>query len=181
MSVALKKIDLLIRDNSHATQYQIEAFLKNIFAQMEKENNEKRKIFGYAAVFDARTSEYYLYYSDEAVKFFNMTRNRYDLIPKGVLTKNNFLSFFKEKLNEITALIFSKLKLVTEDIKVKEDKKAYLSYKALGSLVFDTAEVQKGEYIESFIVSLENGKIVSGFTADEIGERIRVTYLAQVD
>ena len=176
MQVSLKKFDLLVRENSRATQQQIHDYLIRIFDHIEKDNTKSKKKFGYASVFDARTSEYYLYYSDNAKDFFKMTKNKYELVPQGIVTVSNFIDVIKNNLEKIKELLMPKL--ITEKIKINNKGKATLSKRALGDLPFNTVEIERDSYYENFIVRLENEKTVIGLNPEDAGETILVTYLA---
>lgn len=176
MSVSLKKFDLLIRENSKATQQEVHDYLIRVFNSIEKNNTENNKKLGFANVFDARTSEYYLYYSDNAKDFFNMTKNKYQLVPKGIVTISNFLDVFKKNLGKIKNMIMPKI--VTEKLIIDKNGKATLSQKALGDLPFDTVEVKRDSYYEDFIVRLENSQTIIGLNPEDAGKTILVTYLS---
>ena len=178
MSFVLKKFDLLVRDNSKATQEQIQNYLDKIFAHIEKNNNQSNyKKFGYAAVFDARTSEYYLYYSDNAKAFFNMTKNRYDLIPKNIITENNFLNILIKNITTIKSIVFDGLKLVTKKLRINEEGKVILPEKPMGDIVMNTVDVKKDNFYESFIVTLEDNNTLVGLSPEDFDKEVTVTYL----
>ena len=177
MQVLLKKFDLLIRDNSSATQAQIQRYLNNVFNSIEKDNNNEKKVFGYASVFDARTSEYYLYYSDAAKSFFRMTRNKYNLIPDNIVTTSNFMNVIKENLTELKRLILGNIRIVVDKIKINKNKTAELTNKPMGDIVFSTAEIDNGDYYEDFIVTLQDGKTLVGFNEEDVGKEVIVSYM----
>lgn len=177
MDVSLKRFDLLIREVSSVTQEEILSYLENVFKTIEENNNESYKRFGYSAVFDARTSEYYLYYSDGARDFFKMSRNRYDLIPQGLITKSNFISFIKQNITEIKKILFGRIKIVTDKLKVNKKGEAKLNYEPSGDIIFNTAEVQKSTGSELYEVNMKDKDTITGLPAKDDEYQAIVSYL----
>lgn len=177
MGVSLKKFDLLVRENSRATEQQVLDYLQKVFAEIEKNNTKEHKVLGYAAVFDARVSEYYLYYSDSAKKVFNMTKNKYELIPKHLVTSDNFLTHLLNNIQYIKALILGGLKLITKKTKVESDGSIKLPDNIKGDIVLNTVEVKTDNYYEDFIVSVDKKTLV-GVPPSESGKEVLFSYLA---
>ena len=178
MENILKKFDLLIRYSSKSTEKEVVSYLDKVFIEMENHSDKCKRYVGYATVFDTRTNEYYLYYSDKAKEIFDLEKNRFDLIPKNIVTKKNFLSVFRENLSEIVKIIFNRVKITTEKIKIKHDGTATLTNKAMGDLIFNTVEIDHGDYVEDYIVTLENGRIVKGLSPNDVGKEITVSFLS---
>jgi len=178
MEIKLKKFELLIRETSKVSNEDILNYLKKVFNNIEKNNNADKKTFGFSAVFDARTSEYYLYYSDKAKEFYKMTKNRYDLVPKGIVTRNNFMDTLKSNIGDIKKLLFSSIRIITEKLAINKKGEATLSSEALGDIIFNTAEVEQENYYEDYIVTLKDGHTVSGLPPEEVGKKVIVSYLS---
>jgi len=179
MSVRLKKFELLVRETSKVNQKQIISYLNRVFHTMEQNNTKDDKTFGFATVFDARTSEYYLYYSDNAKAFFKMSRNRYDLVPKGIITEDNLIDKIKKHLSEIKDLILGSLKIRTVKATINNKGEVALPYNVEGDIVFNTAEVQMDNYYEDYIVTLRDGRTLQGLPPELAGKEVIVSYLSK--
>jgi len=138
MAIVFKRYDLLVRPQSTISDESLKELLDNVLAKIEKQSNPVEEYYGYAYVFDARTGEVYFYYSDKAKNDFNLGRNKFVMVPADMLTKSNFLDFFKSILNKIKALILPRI--VVERIKIKNGR-INLSNQPLGNIINNQIEI----------------------------------------
>jgi len=161
----LKKIDLLIRENSEATDEDIKKVLNDLFDRIAKKSNDKKEYIGYGTVFDSRKKTYTWVYSDRAKEVYGLSKQSYEVVPEGLVTKDNFLSHFMLNLSLIvTALkkyfVHGKYYIKTLTTKVSKDNEIILdNLNVQGDIINDAALVvvnnDKHEKIyEEFVVTL---------------------------
>ena len=167
----LKKIDILIRDNSKATKEDVQKFLKKLFKKIAKLSNEEVEYIGYATVFDARDNTYIWYYSDRAKEVYKIKYSEYIVVPAGVVTKKNFIKIFMDNISPIVAalkkyFVYGKYYIKTVTTKISQDNKIDISdIDIQGDIVNDSAlvvvkEQNNNKIFEEFIVNIDGNTII---------------------
>jgi len=188
MGYKLKKVDVLVREQSTATYQDIVNFLNKMFNRIYNTTTDDGSILlGYAAVFDSRSGEYYLYYSNQAKSVYHLSKNRYDVIPQGIVTRNNFMTVFVENIsNIVTALksyfAFGAYKIKTVVKTIVNGSKIKLNDTPEGDIINNIALVKIDEnnnVFDEFIVTIDGNIVDLGTTEDLTGKEAIVTYMTK--
>jgi len=182
----LKRIDLLVRENSEATKEDIQQMLDKIFKKIANKSNDKKEYVGYGTVFDARNKTYIWVYSDRAKEIYGLTKTSYEVIPEGIVTKNNYLSYFMLNLSLIVTALkeyftYGKYYIKTLTTKVLKDNKIDLKdTNVQGDVVNDTAlvvvkEENENKVYEEFVITLDEKVAVINDSKDLEGLEVMLT------
>jgi len=188
MGYKLKKVDVLVREQSTATYQDIVNFLNRMFNNIyNTDTDDGSTLLGYAAVFDSRSGEYYLYYSNQAKSVYRLSKNRYDIIPQGIVTRSNFMSVFTDNIsNIVTALrsyfAFGAYKIKTVIKTIINGSKIELDDRPEGDIINNIALVKVDEdnnVFDEFVVTIDGNTIDLGATDDLTGKEAIVTYMTK--